>query len=168
MVGKAMFQLKTRLERNKITQINNSLPVALDSSAETQDNADEGMGLDDAATLVDEAGNIISAADIDAGTIGADTAGTVPEVVDPEICSGKLPTGNRQTLRARFGRKRTHNEELCVTTCGIILGRATFYGSESPSGIIVRASSFCLFLITMSLNRSSGRASFLHKHHFRR
>ncbi|KAF8957712.1 hypothetical protein BDZ97DRAFT_2078966 [Flammula alnicola] len=51
------------------------------------------------------------------------------------ICDGKPEEGN-QTLRARFGRKRTHNEELCVTSCGVILGRATFYGSEAPNGVV--------------------------------
>ncbi|GJE98506.1 hypothetical protein PsYK624_147380 [Phanerochaete sordida] len=51
------------------------------------------------------------------------------------LCDGDKPeTGNRHT-RARFGRKRTHNEELCVASCGIILGRATFFGSEALNGV---------------------------------
>ncbi|KAF9539067.1 hypothetical protein CPC08DRAFT_771030 [Agrocybe pediades] len=49
-------------------------------------------------------------------------------------CTDKPDEGNR-SLRARFGRRRTHNEELCVATCGVILGRATFYGSEAPNGV---------------------------------
>jgi hypothetical protein len=49
-------------------------------------------------------------------------------------------------LRARFTRSWTHNEQLMVRPCGIIIGRATFYNSESlvackvpvfPSGIFV-------------------------------
>jgi hypothetical protein len=51
-------------------------------------------------------------------------------------CEGKPEEGN-QTLHARFRRKRTHNEELCITSCGVILGRATFYGSEAPNGVQV-------------------------------
>ncbi|KAF6743134.1 hypothetical protein DFP72DRAFT_994087 [Ephemerocybe angulata] len=43
--------------------------------------------------------------------------------------------GGNQVLKARFGRRRTHNEELCVASCGVILGRATFYGSEAPNGV---------------------------------
>ncbi|KAH9965569.1 hypothetical protein BGW80DRAFT_1254963 [Lactifluus volemus] len=39
------------------------------------------------------------------------------------------------TVKARFGRKRTHNEELCVASCGVILGRAAFFGSEGPNGV---------------------------------
>jgi hypothetical protein len=51
-------------------------------------------------------------------------------------CNGKPEQGN-QTVKARLGRKRTHNEELCVASCGAILGRATFYGSEAPNGVRV-------------------------------
>ena len=65
------------------------------------------------------------------------------------VCDEKPEEGN-QTLRARFGRKRTHNEELCVSSCGIILGRATFYGSEAPNGVVVSQglpvnSSYCFW-----------------------
>ncbi|KAI0310443.1 hypothetical protein OF83DRAFT_1228775 [Amylostereum chailletii] len=49
------------------------------------------------------------------------------------LCEGKSPDGNTK-LRAHFSRERTHNEQLCVATCGVILGRATFYGSEAPNG----------------------------------
>ncbi|KAH9953429.1 hypothetical protein BGW80DRAFT_515685 [Lactifluus volemus] len=50
------------------------------------------------------------------------------------ICDGKSEMGN-YTVKARFGCKRTHNEELCVASCGVILGRATFFGSEGPNGV---------------------------------
>ena len=52
-------------------------------------------------------------------------------------CGGKSAGGN-QKFRARFGRRRTHNDELCVASCGVILGRTTFYGSEAPSAVRVR------------------------------
>jgi hypothetical protein len=60
------------------------------------------------------------------------------EVDEDGICDGKDDGGN-QKLKARFGRRRTHNEELCVASCGVILGRATFYGSEAPNGVRVSA-----------------------------
>ncbi|KAF8065382.1 hypothetical protein FPV67DRAFT_1419290 [Lyophyllum atratum] len=50
-------------------------------------------------------------------------------------CGGEKPSAGNRTLKARFGRRRTHNEELCVGSCGIIMGRATFYGSEAPNGV---------------------------------
>ena len=70
--------------------------------------------------------------------VGGDDTGLDEEVIlnKNSICDGKPEEGN-QTLRARFGRKRTHNEELCITSCGIILGQATFYGSEAPNGVVV-------------------------------
>jgi len=58
-------------------------------------------------------------------------------VVDADgVCDGKPESGNK-SIRARFGRRRTHDEQLCVASCGIILGRATFYGSEAPNGVRV-------------------------------
>jgi hypothetical protein len=50
------------------------------------------------------------------------------------VCDGKPDTSNK-SVWARFGRRCTHNEELCVVSCGVILGRATFYGSEAPNGV---------------------------------
>ncbi|KAJ7241324.1 hypothetical protein B0H12DRAFT_1250422 [Mycena haematopus] len=50
-------------------------------------------------------------------------------------CASKSGQGNRK-LRARFGRRRTHNEQLGVYSCGIVAGRATFFGSEAPNGVV--------------------------------
>ncbi|KAH7927102.1 hypothetical protein BV22DRAFT_1103930 [Leucogyrophana mollusca] len=49
-------------------------------------------------------------------------------------CDGKADEGN-QKLRARFGRRRTHNEQLIMRPCGVILSRATFFGSEAISSV---------------------------------
>ncbi|KDQ49879.1 hypothetical protein JAAARDRAFT_142789 [Jaapia argillacea MUCL 33604] len=65
----------------------------------------------------------------DGGTVAGDE-------LDDVQCEGKPEEGNRK-YRAQFGRRRTHNEELCVATCGVILGRATFFGSEGPNGVRV-------------------------------
>jgi hypothetical protein len=122
--GKAMFQLKHRLERAKVSQTHDSLSSgdkhelrgivrASNDDGEVNEDKDdfgEGSGVqgDDDDTLIDENG----------------------------VCDGKPDTGNK-SVRARFGRRRTHNEELCVGSCGVILGRATFYGSEAPNGVRV-------------------------------
>ncbi|KIJ57565.1 hypothetical protein HYDPIDRAFT_104097, partial [Hydnomerulius pinastri MD-312] len=47
---------------------------------------------------------------------------------------GKSEEGNRK-LRARFGQRRTHNEQLIMRPCGVILARATFFGSEAVSAV---------------------------------
>lgn len=59
-------------------------------------------------------------------------------------CEEKAATGNRK-LRALFGRRRTHNEQLMVRPCGILVAHQTFYGSETTTQVIVRSSSFSLF-----------------------
>ncbi|EIW62432.1 uncharacterized protein TRAVEDRAFT_114826, partial [Trametes versicolor FP-101664 SS1] len=58
--------------------------------------------------------------------------GITDELIDIDAdgeCPTKPDEGNTKP-RARFGRRRTHNEQLVVATCGVILGRATMYGSE--------------------------------------
>ncbi|KAJ7065822.1 hypothetical protein C8F01DRAFT_1218892 [Mycena amicta] len=100
--GKAMFQLKRRLERLKVSQPHTSMAG---DDAETE--GLEGTGADeDEDIVIDKDG----------------------------VCPDKPEAGNRNA-RARFGRRRTHNEELCVMSCGVIIGRATFYGSEAPNGV---------------------------------
>lgn len=46
-----------------------------------------------------------------------------------EVCDAKSPTGNRR-LKAKWARSQTHNEQLIVRPCGVILARQTFYASE--------------------------------------
>ena len=43
----------------------------------------------------------------------------------------------RKKLRAQFGRKRTHNEQLIVAPCGIIMARETFYHAEAIYSVVV-------------------------------
>jgi hypothetical protein len=86
--------------------------------------------------------------------------------VVPESCPSKPEAGNHK-IWAHFGRKRTHNEELCVVSCGVILGRATFYGSEGPnwvhvSGLVITACGHAHNLYVH--NRNSGRGCFPQNH----
>jgi len=47
----------------------------------------------------------------------------------------KNETKTKAKAKAQFGRRRTHNEQLVVRPCGVIIGRATFYGAESLSAV---------------------------------
>jgi hypothetical protein len=50
----------------------------------------------------------------------------------------KSDAGNQpEKLLTRFVRRRTHNEQIAVTSCGITTGRATMFGAESNSGVKV-------------------------------
>ncbi|EJF65881.1 hypothetical protein DICSQDRAFT_143244 [Dichomitus squalens LYAD-421 SS1] len=65
-----------------------------------------------------------------------DGVGTSAELTEVDVdgeCPSKSDEGNIKP-RARFGRRRTHNEQLIVATCGIILARATMFGSEGVDG----------------------------------
>ena len=50
-----------------------------------------------------------------------------------------FPDAGNKSRRARFGRRHTHNEELCIGSCEVILGRTTFYVSEALNGVWVNA-----------------------------
>lgn len=138
--GKAMFQLKHRLERLNITQTHDSLsdkPVNVINSSRLDDEQNAcPMDLqpmsEDMDTDID--GEETAQADAGEGTGVEDE----DVIVDARgiVCDGKPEKGNR-LVRARFGRRRTHNEQLCVASCGVILGRATFFGSEAPNGVRV-------------------------------
>jgi len=112
MTSKAMFQLRHRLERVN-RQTHDSLPTDFSS-----DGGSEGGGLQHSSIRHDQEVEITA-----------------------DDCGGKSSGGN-QAIRARFGRRRTHNDELCVASCGVILGRTTFYGSEAPSAVWVHFSQF--------------------------
>ncbi|KAF7304399.1 hypothetical protein HMN09_00842000 [Mycena chlorophos] len=60
---------------------------------------------------------------------------TAEEFEEMEILSGdcpatKDPNGNRK-IRALFGWRKSHNEQIIVRPCGMIIARATFFGSET-------------------------------------
>lgn len=70
---------------------------------------------------------------------------TVEEVEELELeddenggaaCPNKPDTGNRK-ITALFGRRRTHNEQIMVRPCGIIVARQTFFGSETTPQTVV-------------------------------
>lgn len=71
-----------------------------------------------------------------AGDTGLEVDEEVSIEQDDDNCNAKAEEGNRR-LKAYFGRHRTHNDQLWIRTCGIILSRATFYGSEAVSAFVV-------------------------------
>ncbi|KAF8193272.1 hypothetical protein K438DRAFT_1589761, partial [Mycena galopus ATCC 62051] len=66
--------------------------------------------------------------DINPGSIGLD---------DSVPCEAtKSDTGNRK-FKALFGGSRTHNEQILVRPCGVIVSRATFYNAEAVSNVLL-------------------------------
>ncbi|KZT04193.1 uncharacterized protein LAESUDRAFT_738004 [Laetiporus sulphureus 93-53] len=71
---------------------------------------------------------------------------TLPSVLEElEVCAEHDITAADKMLSnilpqdAQFGHRRTHIEELCVTSCGVNLGCATFFGSEAINGVLTQA-----------------------------
>lgn len=62
------------------------------------------------------------------------------ELDDDDQVNVTLPadaTAGTRRIKASFGWQRTNNEEVAVTSCGVVLGRGTFHVAEGPMGVIV-------------------------------
>lgn len=146
--GKAMFQLKSCLDRLKTSQTNDSLSIPPLSSNESHQSAEAEPTTD----LPEDMANITGGTEVEDGTNLEGPGEADDHIVidaDDNICDGKPEEGNRK-LRAQFGRRRSHNEELCVASCGVIHGRERFYGSEAPNGVRVCVSLYFPVLILNS------------------
>jgi len=72
-----------------------------------------------------------------------------------------------ESLRVVTGQQRLAlaegelNEQSCVASCGVILGQATFFGSEAPNGVCVSLFSISRqAYIISNFDRHSGKPSF--------
>jgi hypothetical protein len=119
--GKAAFTLTERLQRHRVNHPNDTLTPNGDT-----DDLEENMQWFE----VNQDSQISLITAPNPGSVG-----TVDDIPDP--CDSKSPTGNRK-LKACFGRRRTHNEQTLVRPCGVIHARATFYGAEAVSNVLVR------------------------------
>lgn len=53
---------------------------------------------------------------------------------------GSSSTLQEGRVKGRFTRRWTHNEQLVVRPCGIVIGRATFYAAEAMTAVKVLSS----------------------------
>ena len=129
--GKAIFQLRERLKKAAGAQ----------SSGQRPDNEEEESGkveTEPEPPYEAQAGYYRGIKNVDVDMADAET--------EKQECTGKPESGNRK-FKASFSRRRTHNEQFIMRPCGIILSRATLYGSESISAVSVSPSvNFCLLL----------------------
>jgi hypothetical protein len=59
----------------------------------------------------------------------------------------------KQLPKGRLSRRWTHNEQLFVRPCGVIISRATFFGSEGVSGVkvhILRSYEFRILMFAIT------------------
>ncbi|KAF8445913.1 hypothetical protein L210DRAFT_3392409 [Boletus edulis BED1] len=56
-------------------------------------------------------------------------------VADAALHTSAQPATTHKKLRTKFTRSRTHNEQLAVAPCGMILGRDTMFGAEGVASV---------------------------------
>ena len=103
--GQARFQLKDRLRRAQLAHPCDAFPV---------EDASENSNISELVDNLD---------DNTEEEFGFNSAGQLIPVEEQST--------QKMTLCAQFGRKRTHNEQIFVAPCGIIIARETFYHAEA-------------------------------------
>ncbi|KAJ7350894.1 hypothetical protein DFH08DRAFT_695269 [Mycena albidolilacea] len=127
--GRAAFTLRDRLRKHRLAHPSNQAPVIEGSMGEGD--AGEGEGDEDEGEQwfdQDDSGHIHLRPAEHPGSIGVD---------DSTPCeAAKSDTGNRK-FKVLFGGLRTHNEQILVHPCGIIVLCATFYNAEAVSNVLL-------------------------------
>ena len=126
--GKSAFALKDRLQRQRVANPNEAISVSPNPSSVIDDveENEEWFTVDG-----DTVGHHFKK---NTGCVGV--SDEVANAAESLICGTKSDKGNRR-LKAQFGRRRTHNEQTLVRPCGVILARATFFGAEAVSNVLV-------------------------------
>ena len=132
---KAAFQFQKRMERSRVAHPKSAEPLDVDPG--------ELLAIDDALeetyTMVGN-GAVPSAPDSTTQAQAAEASAQLAPTQPPSIPAPATPSAKK--IRAVFGRKRTHNEQIIVTPCGIVVARETFYNAEAIPSIAVRAGEF--------------------------
>lgn len=129
--NQAMFRLKHRLERLRVSQLTSAMPDTeggkLEDILQSEDgplplleDGEENPGEDVPVLLAQKSDGSVQAADLQLGST-----------------TERQDIKKTKRMRAIFGRVRSHNEQLVVRPCGIIVARKTFFGSESLTQLIV-------------------------------
>jgi len=116
--GQAQFVLMERLRRARDAHPDNSLPTELSAEPSLSEQAvDDQTGPEE----------------FDIDGLDADSR------PDEALVGGGL----KRRLRTLFTRVRTHNEQIIVAPCGVIIARETFYSAEAISSVAVRQT-YCI------------------------
>jgi hypothetical protein len=116
--GESRIQLQEKLKRQRVSHPNDGLAQEINTSELLDDDEDEEFEL----RGIDQ--NLV---------YGVDEGVSDPRGTSPTPVLGIESTTRKTRITARFGRKRTHNEQILVAPCGMILARETFYGAEAIS-----------------------------------
>jgi hypothetical protein len=128
--GEGHFQLKDRLACQRVAHPNDSVAADVNlMELEDIDAAEEQFSLDDDGRVMPDSGyTLFENQEVEGRGNTSHNGSDTMEGVEVEA-GQEVPEPKK--LCAQFGRKRTHNEQIMVAPCGIILSWATFFGAEA-------------------------------------
>ncbi len=136
--GQAIFRLKRRAEKRAAVAISRASAPEEISGEDVLDDVDvmEELELQEVLNSSSTAReDVLDRADV------ADLLGSTPRVHHSQAKNGSSIPSKTPKMKSAMYRKWTHNEQLMVRCCGIILSRATFFESEGPANALVSHSS---------------------------
>jgi len=116
--GESRVQLQEKLKRQRVSHPNDGIAAEVRIDELIDDEEEEEFEVDDSG----QDPNLVHG--INEGI--SDLRGVSPESPLPTVTST-----SKKRISAQFGRKRTHNEQVLVAPCGVILARETFFGAEA-------------------------------------
>ncbi|SJL18280.1 uncharacterized protein ARMOST_21865 [Armillaria ostoyae] len=123
--GQAQFQLKERLERAHVSHQHNSLV--------------DGPDIEEQYDIEEE--EIVVDMDLD---MDLDAEGRPSRQVEGHRGSAQGRGPKKDKVRISLGKKTSHNEQVLVNPCGMIIWRETFYGAETiPSAVEMIKRAYC-------------------------
>lgn len=122
LCGKSRFQLQEHLARARVAHPNDAVGQDVEIAMLHALEAEEEYELNDTGTLALPV---------------LDSGGSMP-VVDIGTTGGLTGQPTKRRLKAMFGRQRTHNEQLIVAPCSMIIAHQTFFGAEGVASVVVR------------------------------
>jgi hypothetical protein len=129
--GQSQFQLQEKLKHTHVSHLNDAVA----------EDVDPAMLLDEDEEEFELELQVVNKSD--------SVHGATEGYSDPR---GASPSNtNKKKFSAQFGRKHTHNEQILVAPCGMILARETFFGAEAISTCAVRAQIFFPYMVSSIL-----------------
>jgi hypothetical protein len=144
--------LKDWLEWQRVAHPNDLVAEDVNlTELEDVDAAEEVFLLDNDRQIVPDPGDV---------SIGNHETEDIGNISHNEGVHADSDASGKKKLQAQFGRKRTHNEQIMVAPCGMILSRATFFGAEAVSTVVVCLLSIVfLFITSWQIRNSSNEPS---------
>lgn len=150
--GKAAFALTEHLKKQ---QGFHYPPASVSSQDHLNDEHKQTEDLEENETWFETSsttGNVDIFTVADPGTMAGGTSDSVENVnEESRPCPAvKSALGNKK-FKAQFARRKTHNEQTALFSCGVFAARGTMYGAEAISNVLVRWRRIKLYHLLISV-----------------